>query len=624
MQIVVSPTKAVALTIHAGRLMLAGFLGLVSPAGPGNSLSLPAVHPNTNRHSAGRLSHDTLRVTLVVRMARWTPEAENGTALAVPAFAEAGRPPEIPGPLLRVPAGTTIDATLRNELPDSTITVRGLVTHPATSQDSLVIVPGDSARVRFPAGAPGTYLYYAEVGREDSLVEREQLAGAFVVDSAGARRDDRIFVINIWGEPTDSGGYRNALAINGRSFPYDERITPRMGDTLRWRWVNASQRQHPMHLHGFYYRVDAMGTGTADTVYAPAARRMAVTQHILPRSTMDMTWSPDRPGNWLFHCHLMFHALSDARLDPLPPEHHPSKDADLGRHMAGLVLGISVRPGPGWHEPPRTSPRALRLFAQEGSRRGRARRHLGFVLQRGTTDPASDSVEVPGPVLVLTRGEPTDITVINRLPQPTAVHWHGLELESYSDGVAGWSGAGHRVAPEIQPGDSFTAHLTLRRAGTFIYHTHLNDLEQLTSGMYGAIVVLEPGAPFDPATDHVYVAGWDGDGEPPHFLVNGDSVAPPLALAAGVPQRFRFVNIGMAGLLRFSLVADSAPVVWRKIAKDGADLPSEQSQPGPAAILLSVGETADAAFLAPAPGTYRLTVGLPRRPLIWSQTITAH
>jgi FtsP/CotA-like multicopper oxidase with cupredoxin domain len=540
----------------------------------------------------------------------------------VAAFAEAGHAPEIPGPLLRVPTGTVIDATVRNALPDSTVTVHGLVTHPADVADSLIIAPGDSARVRFPAGAPGTYLYYAEVGRQDTLVEREQLAGAFVVDSAGARPDDRIFVINIWGEPVDSVRYRNALAINGRSFPYDERFTPEVGDTLRWRWINASRRNHPMHLHGFYYRVDAMGDGLADSVYAPTARRMVVTQNLAPLSTMSMAWSPNRPGNWLFHCHIMFHATSDARLGSPPADPHGGHD-DVGRHMAGLVLGISARPKPGWHEPPWTASRALRLFAQEGPRRGRARRSLGFVLQRDANAPAPDSVEVPGTVLVLTRGEPTDITVVNRLAEPTAVHWHGLELESWSDGVVGWSGTGHRVAPEIQPGDSFTAHLTLRRAGTFIYHTHLNDLEQLTSGMYGAIVVLEPGAHFDPATDHVYVAGWDGDAEPPHILVNGDSVARPLELAAGVAQRFRFVNIGMAVRLRFSLAADSVPAVWRQVAKDGADLPPAQSQPGPAAIVLAVGETADAAFLAPAPGSYRLTVGRLGGPVIWSQVVSA-
>ena len=79
----------------------------------------------------------------------------------------------------------------------------------------------------------------------------------------------------------------------------------------------------------------------------------------------------------------------------------------------------------------------------------------------------------------------------------------------------------------------------------------------------------------------------------------------------------------MAVRLRFSLAADSVPAVWRQVAKDGADLPAAQSKPGPAAIVLSVGETADAAFLATAPGTYRLTVGPPGGPVIWSQAVNA-
>ena len=204
------------------------------------------------------------------------------------------------------------------------------------------------------------------------------------------------------------------------------------------------------------------------------------------------------------------------------------------------------------------------------------------------------------------------------------MHWHGLELESWSDGVAGWSGAGDRVAPEIQPGDSFTARLTLRRAGTFIYHTHLNDLEQLTSGLYGAIVVLEPGRRFRPRHRPRLRGrvGWPSD--PAHIVINGDSVAPPLELAAGVTHRFRFVNIGMAVRLRFSLAADSGLAVWRPVAKDGFDLPPRQAQPVPAAMVLAVGETADAAFLADSPGVYRLTVGRPEQPAIWSQVVTVH
>lgn len=604
--------------------LLASILGLALADPSSDRSALPLARPNLNRHSAGRLHHDTLSVRLVVRMATWTPDEDRGTAITVAAFGEEGKAPQIPGPLIRVPVGTVIDATVRNELVDSTITVHGLFTRPAARPDSVVIAPGRSARVRFPAGAPGTYLYFAEPGVPDTLIEREQLAGALVIDSAGPRVDDRIFVINIWGEPVDSEVNRRAVAINGGSFPSTERLEARTGDTIRWRWINASRRNHPMHLHGFYFQVDAKGDGLADSLYAPADRRMVVTENLRPRETMSVAWTPDRPGNWLFHCHIMFHALADARRNPLPANSHSGQDEEMTRHMAGLVLGISVRPGPGWRDQPRGESRKFRLFAQEGRRRGHAPRTMGYVLQRDQVPPAPDSVAVPGTLLVLTRGEPTDITVINRLREPTAVHWHGLELESYSDGVAGWSGTGRRVAPAIQPGDSFTARLTLARSGTFIYHTHLNDFEQLTSGLYGALVVLEPGQRFDAATDHVYVAGWDGPEDPARILVNGDSIAQPLELRAGVPHRFRFVNIGMAVRLRFALLADSSLVSWQPVAKDGADLPQTQAREGPAAVALSVGETADVVFLPPAKGEYRLTVSRPGEPVFWSQMVSVH
>jgi FtsP/CotA-like multicopper oxidase with cupredoxin domain len=105
-------------------------------------------------------------------------------------------------------------------------------------------------------------------------------------------------------------------------------------------------------------------------------------------------------------------------------------------------------------------------------------------------------VSAPGPALVLTRGEPIAIRVTNRLSEPTSVHWHGIELQSYYDGVAGWTGYQKQVTPMIQPGKSFTVYFNPPRAGTFIYHTPMNDLSQLSSGLYGAIVVLPPGKVF--------------------------------------------------------------------------------------------------------------------------------
>ena len=612
------------------RLRLTTLAGLVLLWSPGRAewnasdRELPAVHPNDNRTPGGRLHDDTLELRLEVGMATWRPEADSGPSIEVAAFAEEGRAPEIPAPLIRIPSGTVIVASVRNRLTDSTIAVHGLVTRPAERDDSLVLRPGESATVTFAAGEPGTYLYYAVPGKH-SLVpftndERETTSGAFIVDPPGGSPADRIFVMNIWGSTIDSSTYRNALAINGRSWPYTERIEATVGDSVRWRVINGSARPHPMHLHGFYFRVDGLGNGLRDTIPPPDKRPVAVTQTLKPFETMAMTWVPGRPGDWLFHCHIGFHVVPDARLDPPVSGSHDRMAHDPQVHMAGLVLGIVVHPVPGAAEPVRGTARRLHLFVQEGRRRGRALRGLGYVLQRGTRAPAPDSVEAGSSLLVLIRNQPTDVVVVNRLPEPAAIHWHGIELESYSDGVAGWSGSAAHLAPSIQPGDSFVAHLTLPRAGTFIYHTHMNDIEQLTSGLYGGIVVLEPGRRFDPRRDHIYVAGWDSD-RAPHLIVNGDSLSAPLELTAGVAHRFRFVNIGAADAFPFAIYHDSALVEWRRLARDGADLPPGQSLTEPSVEWLDVGETRDVAFV-PRPGVYRLVVGNAAKPE-WAQVLRA-
>ena len=590
---------------------------------PGPHQALPIVHANDNRTPAGRIRGDTLALELEVRRATWRPEADSGPSLEVAAFAEAGRDPEIPGPLIRVPTGTVIAATVANRLADSTITVHGLVTRGTGAGDSLVLPPGASAEVTFAAGAPGTYLYMAVLGKRvfDSDVDDEQetASGAFIVDPAGGSPPDRILMMNIWGQTLDSVTYRNALAINGRSWPYTERVEATVGDSVRWRVINATVRPHPMHLHGFYFRLEALGDGRRDSTLPAGQRPMAVTHTLNPFETMALTWVPDRAGNWLFHCHIGFHVVPDTRMDPPPSGSHDRMAHDPTVHMAGLVLGIVVHPAAGGVEPARGTARRLRLFVQEGKPRARAPRAMAYVLQRGARGPAPDSIEAVSSLLLLTRGQPTDIVVRNRLQEPAAIHWHGIELESFSDGVAGWSGSGRHLAPSIQPGDSFVARLTLPRAGTFIYHTHMNDIEQLTSGLYGGIVVLEPGQRFNPRRDHIFVAGWDSEAEPIHLLVNGDSLPPPLELQADVTHRLRFVNIGPAGQFPFSLYRDSTMVEWRRLARDGADLPPALARTGPAREWLDVGETRDVEFQAAA-GEYRLVVGNPAKPL-WARAV---
>ena len=574
---------------------------------------------NDNRAPAGVLVNDTLKISLTVQMARWYPEAADGPFAEVAAFAEEGKAPQIPGPLVRVPEGTVISATIRNDLADSTLWIRGLRTRPAAAPDSLPIAPGESRTVTFDAGEPGTYLYRATAGTVDwDKSEREQLAGAFIVDKQGSTSDDRVMVINIWGDLVDSTRYRNSVAINGKSWPHTERIRASVGDSVRWRVINASVRPHPMHLHGFYFRLDSRGTALADTVITPDERQLLVTHNMTPMTTMSVVWSPDRTGNWLFHCHLVFHVLEGARLDAHREEHGHAKD--LMNHMAGLVMGITVDDPRGLAKNPAGKARKLRLYANERPRTGRTPLHMSYVQQHGRRAPARDSVEPPGMPLILWRDQPTEVTVVNQSHAGTSVHWHGIELESFSDGVAGWSGADLKVAPMVAPNDSFTARLTMQRAGTFIYHTHLNDIEQLTSGMYGPIIVLDPGEKYDPKTDHVFTLGWDGAKDPPKIMINGDTAGTvPLYMERGRTHRIRMINVGAAGGYLFAIRQDTVPVRWKRRAKDGADLPARLQVESAATRPLFTGETFDAEW-TPEPGEYLFTIGR-RQPYFYTRKL---
>lgn len=605
-------------------LLLAGLLTLAASAGPGSRTANPIVQPNDNRVPAGTRVGDTLLVRLLVQRADWYPEDDRGPFLTVEAFGEEGKSPQVPAPLIRVPTGTTVRATIRNALPDSTIHLIGFATQPIAASETLHVAPGATAEVAFQAGAPGTYLYRAVIGHNPDTrsAENETAGGAFVVDPPGGSPPDRVFVMNIFGHPVDSTRYREALAINGKSWPHTERIALTVGDTARWRVINGTVRNHPMHLHGFFFRLDAQGDGIASQEIPDSMRALAVTEDLPRWSTRTLTWSPDRPGNWLFHCHLTFHVIPDARLDhahETEMEIRETTSHNPMQHMAGLVLGMVVAPRPGESYAQSGTPRRIDLYVNEGGPRGAMKKTYSYIQQRGPVAPAPDSVQIPGSLLVLTRGEPTDVVVHNRAGEAVAVHWHGIELESWSDGVAGWSGAGAAVAPPVLPGDSFTARLDLVRAGTFMYHTHLNDIEQVIQGAIGPLIVLEPGERFDPSRDHVYIGHWNAEDG---LMVNGDSTGgPPLELAAGVTHRFRFINIGPANTIRYRILQDTTHMQWRARAKDGADLPPARRTIQAANQRVAVGETFDFEFTPPAPGTYELAAAFGTGKPTWRQRL---
>lgn len=89
----------------------------------------------------------------------------------------------------------------------------------------------------------------------------------------------------------------------------------------------------------------------------------------------------------------------------------------------------------------------------------------------------------PGPVLEAVEGDRVRIYVSNRLPNATSVHWHGIILPSGMDGVAGLS------QQPIPPNSTFKYEFTLRQHGTFMYHTHYDEMIQQAMGLMGMIVV---------------------------------------------------------------------------------------------------------------------------------------
>jgi FtsP/CotA-like multicopper oxidase with cupredoxin domain len=514
----------------------------------------------------------------------------------------------VPGPLIRVPVGTAVHTTVRNELGD-TLLVVGLSGPMGRGEDTLRVPPGGTDSIVAQPAPPGTYAYMGATRAGGAIVDGgpgEQLFGAFVIDSANAA-PDRILVIKAWNGP-DTAGTKEpfVMAINGKSWPHTERFRLSIGDTLRLRMINGANSEHPMHLHGFFYRVDAVGTWTGDSVLPVADRRMVVTHTMRERETVSLSWAPARPGNWLFHCHDAFHIQGEQHHDLARaprPDHGQMGTAQehLRQGMAGLVMGIEVA---GIEGPIDTVVRARHRIVvdQFPGAMPDGSDIFAYALDRPGAAP---SAEVPAAPLELVRGRRAAVTVVNRLPVATAVHWHGLEIESYYDGVAGWSGSGSRLAPMIAPGDSFVALLTPPRAGTYIYHSHLDDARQLTQGLIGPLLVMEPGARRDPARDHVWLFHVAGSSDSAAVVLNGGR--PLRGLTAGVRHRIRLVVITAGDPVDLELRQGDDVVEWRALAKDGADLPVGQRRSLPARLHLGPGETADFEW-TPRAGQHRIVV----------------
>ncbi|SDM44465.1 hypothetical protein SAMN05421823_113136 [Catalinimonas alkaloidigena] len=120
--------------------------------------------------------------------------------------------------------------------------------------------------------------------------------------------------------------------------------------------------------------------------------------------------------------------------------------------------------------------------------------------------------EIPGPTLRFTEGDYAVICVENQMEVETSVHWHGLLLPNYYDGVP------YLTTPPIAPGTTFKYEFPIRIHGTYWYHSHTQLQEQ--RGVYGSIVI-EPKAPTLTYDKDLVVVFSDWTNEKPeHVLKN--------------------------------------------------------------------------------------------------------
>lgn len=618
-----SPSKAL-LGALLSLVVAASLVAQAPPPALGQQPRIERVRANDNRTRAGITRGNVLAVRLEARLAAWHPNGDDAPGAVIPVFAEMGRPAQVPGPLIRVPGGTDVILTVRNTIRNATLTIHGLHSRPAVGEffnDSITLAPGAISTLRFRLDRPGTYYYWgttsglpfaARVGVD------AQLSGAIVVDEPGQRSArDRVLVIGMWADTVGSElnrhRQRELFVVNGRSWPQTDRMVYSRGDTVRWRVINASADPHPMHLHGFYFRVNRRGDGRADSVNA--ARDLVNTERLLPGATMSVSWVAERLGNWLFHCHTPEHIAVRGPLGT--PRQHVmvaqagTASANHASEMSGLVAAIEVKPAEDDTtivSTPIPPVRRLRLVFRPNIGSTAITPYFGVALDSTGVEPERDIGQRVGPPIVLNRGEPVSIMVVNRVPEPTSVHWHGIELESYFDGVPGISGNRTQLAPSIAPNDSFEVRMTPPRAGTFIYHTHVNELRQLRAGLAGALLVVDKGK-WDRAKDVLVLITSPSDSiqEERAVLINGSLEPTGLDLKKGVGYRLRLINItsGRPGLA-LTLMEDTTLMSWRPLAKDGADLPAARRVIRPARQPLSIGETMDVEFFPTRPGVYVL------------------
>ena len=217
---------------------------------------------------------------------------------------------------------------------------------------------------------------------------------------------------------------------------------------------------------------------------------------------------------------------------------------------------------------------------------------------------------VHGPTIEAVEGDRVRVYVTNRLPAPTTVHWHGIILPSGMDGVGGLS------QRSIHPGETFVYEWTFVQHGTFMYHSHHDEMTQMALGLMGMVVV-HPRRRRGPQPDRDYaimLSEWSlpaGASRPDPNAMSDFNIltmnarcypgTEPLLARRGERVRIRFGNLS---------AMDHHPIhlhgyAFRIIETDGGEIPASAQHPD-TTVLVPTGSTRTVEFIADNPGDWAM------------------
>ncbi len=174
-----------------------------------------------------------------------------------------------------------------------------------------------------------------------------------------------------------------------------------------------------------------------------------------------------------------------------------------------------------------------------------------FIVPGRTFDLWGFNGSAPGPTIQATEGDRVRIVFENHLPEPTGIHWHGLELPIDMDGVPG---IGQKP---VMPGERFVYEFPLHQNGTFFYHPHMAMQEMV--GMLGGFII-HPKTAYAPHVDKDYLIALQEYAVLPNSSIpnsmnmefnwltfNGKAgpASTPLIIRQGDRVRIRLINMGM-------------------------------------------------------------------------------